>query len=1152
MRALRYFAYIVALLAFLAGGAWYWALHTSPGARWVMQQVAQATGLRVAAVDGDIAGGLHLRESRFATNTVDVSIASLVVSVDFDFLPLSVEVTSARAEAVSIVIADGGGEDAPTTDVAEVLQGLVLPFPLRVSELRVAEFGISVAGVEEQADSLALVASWHEKLVVERLWIETELLRAELRGALDLGDDNAFTLDLDTHLPPELTRLDESLQVAVRSTGTPTGIDYRATVGTIATVEGSVRWEQELEALAAIVLDQLDLDLFVDKWPAGFPVAGRIEASLDDERLAVSDALLTIAGTEVRLLVDGAFDRETDQVSGNLRWENLRWPVPQEETRIYSETADVRLNGTLDNWYVDGSIALRTEELPQGRFVITAAGDRDGIRGRVLDSDILGGHVAGDVTYSWTGTKPWSANLMLRDVRLDAFLSDREAVVTGRVEAAGTVRPLEFQAALRDVTGQIRGLEILANGAIEYGPEGFIAKDVHLVHATSTVKLDGALMQPNGLAIDADVTDVGAYTQAASGSVMLTGRVSLADGAGMAQAKVESPSLVVRGRELAGLQVQLEASDEGQSVDLRGTHLDTRFTVRVEGLFDNWRDPLGSRFDGAIAGFEIDLEDEHAMRLKADAPLRFSSREASLEDFCVADQTGARLCAEAAWHRDGEYSIELQLAAMPIAISEHLADTGLVFDQVIDGSFSWHHDDAGTGGSGNLRLSAGSVSPADEPESAVATGEGKLDFDIRNGQLLSGDLELPLPSRGHVNGSFAVLDVTAGGESGITGNLDVDIFNIRVLSRLSPYLDSASGALRANVEVTGTVAEPVARGKLVIEEGRFVYLPIGLDIEDVNLTGSMDSDMRFDLSGTFRSGDGYAELSSRADYSDANEPGIDFRLRGNNLTLIDVPDVLIRIDPDIDVALSRKSLAINGELNVSHARIRPTNLATGRVSESEDIVIVAGELPDPPEDKPAEDGLDYRGELRVSLGDDVVVDLDVARATVTGSTIFDWQGGPIPIASGRYLVGGNIAAFGQVLEIEEGIVHFPKVPADQPLIRIVAEREIFGNTSVKRAGVLIDGPVRRPTVEAYTLPLTTEERALTLLVTGSDFDYEQGVGAVDFGTYIAPRLFVSYGVGVFERENIISARFDIARGWGIKASSGSKESGIDLNYRFEN
>jgi translocation and assembly module TamB len=188
----------------------------------------------------------------------------------------------------------------------------------------------------------------------------------------------------------------------------------------------------------------------------------------------------------------------------------------------------------------------------------------------------------------------------------------------------------------------------------------------------------------------------------------------------------------------------------------------------------------------------------------------------------------------------------------------------------------------------------------------------------------------------------------------------------------------------------------------------------------------------------------------------------------------------------------------------------------------------------------------------VSLGESVVVDLDLAKANVTGAVNFDWQGDKIPVANGRYMVDGSIEAFGQVLDISEGSIRFPKVPADQPYIRVVAEREIYGNTQVKRAGVLVDGPVRRPTVEAFTQPMTTQERALTLLVTGSDFDFEQGVGAVDFGTYVAPRLFVSYGIGVFERENIISARFDLSKGFGIKASSGSKESGVDLNYRFEN
>jgi translocation and assembly module TamB len=320
----------------------------------------------------------------------------------------------------------------------------------------------------------------------------------------------------------------------------------------------------------------------------------------------------------------------------------------------------------------------------------------------------------------------------------------------------------------------------------------------------------------------------------------------------------------------------------------------------------------------------------------------------------------------------------------------------------------------------------------------------------------------------------------------------------------------------------------------------------------MNLVGHMDDDFRFDLSGNFVAGEGRAQIISSGDYGDSDETRLRFQIEGDNLTLINVPDVMITVNSDIDVSLSKDVLTINGSLLIPSARITPTDISASRVNESEDVVIVAGELPDAPEEVQTGNGLRFAGELDVTLGESVIVDLDLASASVKGGVKFNWMGDAIPMANGRYDIVGSVQAFGQVLDITEGALRFPNVPANDPLIRITAEREIFGNTQVKRAGVFVDGQARRPTVEAFTVPLTTEERAMTLLVTGSDFDYEQGVGAIDFGTYIAPRLFISYGVGVFERENVISARYDIIKGFGIKASSGSKESGVDLNYRFEN
>ncbi|NIW23989.1 MAG: hypothetical protein GWN29_05125, partial [Gammaproteobacteria bacterium] len=53
-------------------------------------------------------------------------------------------------------------------------------------------------------------------------------------------------------------------------------------------------------------------------------------------------------------------------------------------------------------------------------------------------------------------------------------------------------------------------------------------------------------------------------------------------------------------------------------------------------------------------------------------------------------------------------------------------------------------------------------------------------------------------------------------------------------------------------------------------------------------------------------------------------------------------------------------------------------------------------------------------------------------------------------------------------------------------------------------------------------------------------------------TYIAPRVYASYGIGLFDNENVVRVRYDLKRGFGITATSGQRESGVDLSYRFEN
>jgi len=1152
VKYLRYPILIIAALVLLSGCLWFWILHTTSGARWVLGQAESAIGVEVEAVEGDLSRGLSLDGLRFANDSVDLTAGSLMVAINIDLFPVSVDVVTAVARDVDIKLVEADAGEPTSPDMGEILRNLTLPISVRISDFRAYSILLATPEITEEFDSLALAATWFETVTISRLDIERPDFSAGASAAIDLQNDNTLNAEISAQLNPVLTGMIDVLAVQANVSGDPYGVELRSTVGSFATIEGRVDWREGLKIVAEILLDGLDPTEVADMWPAGFPIDGRIQAAVDESSVRISDSTLRVVGTDMQLFIDAILHRETDKVDGQLRWENLRWPLPAQEIRVRSKTGDIRLAGDLEDWFVDGRVAVGTEEMPNGIFVLDVAGSRESVAGRIVEGRVFGGDAVGEVAYSWVGDQPWSANLDILNINLGSIVADLPGRVSGRVDGRGSMEPFALHATLNNIAGNIRGAELRASGVVDVEDGAIEAQGLRIEHGDSWLILDGSPMA-DGLAFEASVADVKAYNDDVSGALHANG-LAWAKGAEAAiNLSLTSPELTFRDFRFADVKALVEGTHEQQSLQLAVVHLETPIKLGVTGAFEDWRQPLDSLWRGNIDVFRLDLGDQHAMTLNKAAPLELSTTHALLSEFCVGDQTGSSLCADGTWNHNNDYSLALQMIDMPVSVVEHLSDTDLFFDQLVSGTLDWQHSNVrGASGLGRLSISPGIVRSVDDERNFLATGNGIVDFEIEDGSLLSGVIEMPFPGTGTLSGRFAMQNVAAGASSEVTGRADIDVTDLRRFSRLSPLIDSASGSLRAGIELSGTIATPVLGGDLSVKNGALRYMPLGLELDDIDLEGRMNDDFRFDLSGTFRAGEGRAEITSSGGYDDIDQPGLLVHLKGDNLTLVNVPDVKVTVNSDIELGLNRDTLSIDGDLLVPMARIRPTNLATAKVSESEDVVIVAGELPDLPEEDQGGDGLQFTGELDVVLGNSVIINLDRGRAAVTGGVKFNWQGDVIPIANGRYDIAGSVQAFGQVLDITAGAVRFPNVPADSPFIRVRAEREIYGNTQVKTAGVFVDGPVNRLIVSPYTMPPTTEERAMALLVTGSDFDYEQGVGAIDFGTYIAPRLFISYGVGVFERENVISARYDITKGFGVKASSGSKESGVDLNYRFEN
>jgi len=258
----------------------------------------------------------------------------------------------------------------------------------------------------------------------------------------------------------------------------------------------------------------------------------------------------------------------------------------------------------------------------------------------------------------------------------------------------------------------------------------------------------------------------------------------------------------------------------------------------------------------------------------------------------------------------------------------------------------------------------------------------------------------------------------------------------------------------------------------------------------------------------------------------------------------------IRVSPDLNLRLDPDETRIGGRVDIPRARLGMPPGFTERISESGDVVLVGTEVDEP---ETAPEAARLVGELTIGLGDDVRFNGAGARARLAGSTELTWTGDDlIPLARGTIrLPQGSFREYGQNLQLRDSQVVFGNRPANDPVLEIEAVREIFGDPVVDYAGVRIRGSVNDPEILLFTDPPTTEEKALAYIVTGADFDHAAGVGAVSFGFYLFPQLFVSYGFGLFESGNVLSARYELSRRWGVRVESGERDTGVDFSFQID-
>jgi translocation and assembly module TamB len=296
----------------------------------------------------------------------------------------------------------------------------------------------------------------------------------------------------------------------------------------------------------------------------------------------------------------------------------------------------------------------------------------------------------------------------------------------------------------------------------------------------------------------------------------------------------------------------------------------------------------------------------------------------------------------------------------------------------------------------------------------------------------------------------------------------------------------------------------------------------------------------------------------------------------------DTAEARVRVSPEMSVDYAATGLAIRGQVTVPEALLKPKDLeGTVRPSGDEVIVGAAAEA-----DQAA---LPWALDLRVILGEKVRFEGFGLKTDITGQLGLREGPGTLPVASGELLLNGRYRAYGQDLTIERGRILYTGVPLDSPGLDLRASRRFQEQT----VGVEVRGLVQQPDVKVFSQPLLPQSDALAYLVLGRPLNQASGddgaamnraaaavglaggellaqrignrfgvqdveikntgdaaASELSVGRYLTPRLYVSYGVGVFNALSTLRTRYQISRRWTLRTESGVNSS-ADAVYTLE-
>ena len=624
------------------------------------------------------------------------------------------------------------------------------------------------------------------------------------------------------------------------------------------------------------------------------------------------------------------------------------------------------------------------------------------------------------------------------------------------------------------------------------------------------------------------------------------------------------------------------ASRHSLTLQASGQQLSTR--VALSGSMK------GSAWNGTLSTLDLEPQGIPRWHLQQPSQLSYDGGAMSLSELCLTAGE-PQLCVAAKQDKAGNLDASYRLRDLPLALLMTFAgpDLPMRADGTLGGSGSIRRNAAGAlSGSASITSPRGTITYVDRADQPLLSYNELAVQAQLSPSSQSATLHAGLNDGGRVDGQLAL----NGAQQALGGQLELHLNNLKFIELFTNEVADVKGAANGSFRFGGTLAQPLVAGQATVTGFAAEVPSAGLKLAQGQLTVSTTDARQFLIGGSVQSGKGSLRVDGHAGLGEGATTAIN--LKGSQFTAADIPSAKVIVSPDLQITQDAKGINVGGDVTLDTADIDVSRLpGAGATQASPDVVVVD-------EEQQAEKAksLPITASVKVNLGRKTHLVGFGLDGRLGGTLTVSERPGRATTGQGQITVDGIYKAYGQNLQIEQGRLLFASTPIDNPGLDIRAARKLNPNATIdegQKVGLMVSGTAQRPVLTVFSNPVMEQSDALSYLITGKPLSQVKGgegdmVGAAaqalgsaagdllaksvgsklgiddvgvssnealggtsafTVGKFLSPRLYLSYGVGLFEPGQVITLRYRLSHRWNFEAQSATDFNRASLNYRIE-